>query len=428
MANSLSEVLGKIPHGYSGTKLMTELELQTTNYAYGGSVVARDDNDRPIFVQGALPGETVRVNLTVDKERFAHAYVTAVIESSPERSSPSCPHYGACGGCHYQHVTYEEQLVAKRLVVQDQLQRIGGLKNVDVLPVIPSPEAWEYAQEAVFSPAAGGRLGYWSARRREVIPIESCPITHPSIMTLFNDVDLDLPELRKLTLRLDSHGEMLAALEVEDVEAPQLEVDFPVSVAIVLPNKTAASLIGEPYLVYQVKDRAFRVSPGCFFHPNLAVAERLVDTVLDFASFTGTEHVLELYSGVGLLTAFLAEGALDVTAVEVNSDAVSDLVVNLDHLHNVSLYHGLVEEVLSLIGDQPDLLVVDSGHAGLAKPVVSQIAALAPQRLIYVGSDLARTARDSRALTDAGFDLVKVQPLDMRPQTYHIDTVSLWMS
>lgn len=407
---------------------MSDLELQTTNYAYGGSVVAHDDNGRPIFVQGALPGETVRAALTVDKDRFAHAYVVEVIEASSERISPRCPHYGPCGGCHYQHVAYEEQLRAKQLVVQDQLQRIGGLKDVHILPVLPSPEPWEYAQEAAFSPTAVGNLGYWSPRQREVMPIESCPITRPRIMTLFNDVDLDLPQLRKLTLRLDSEEEMLAALEVQDVEAPQLETDFPVSVAIVLPDKTAASLIGDHYLLYEIKNRAFRVSPGCFFQPNLPMAEKLVETVLDFATLTGGEQLLELYSGVGMLTAFLAEGAFEVTAVEVNSDAVADLTVNLDDLNNVSLYHGLVEELLLSIDKKPDVLVVDPGHSGLAKPVIPQIASLAPGRIVYVGSDLARMARDSKALTDAGFTLVKVQPLDMRPQTYHVDTVSLWVS
>lgn len=405
---------------------MIELELHLKNYAFGGSAVAHDDNGRPIFVQGAIPGETVRAQLTVDKDRFAHAYATAVIEASPERVTPRCPHYGPCGGCSYQHVVYEEQLRAKRLVVADQLARIGGLKEVPILPVWPSPAPWEYAHEAVFSPTAGGSLGYWSPRQHEVIPIGSCPITHPHIMTLFNDIDLDLPQLRKLTLRLDSQEEMLAALEVEDVEAPQLEVDFPISVAIVLPDKTAASLIGDHYLLYEIKDRTFRVSPGCFFQPNLQVTEKLVDTVLDFAALTGKEQVLELYSGVGLLTAFLAQAALDVTAVEVNSDAVADLVINLGDLDNVALYHGLVEEVLPVLGFRPDLLVVDPGRTGLAKPVIARIESLAPQRLIYVGSDLARMARDSKDLSEAGYTLVKVQPLDMRPQTYHVDTVSLW--
>jgi 23S rRNA (uracil1939-C5)-methyltransferase len=406
---------------------VTELELKPVNYAYGGAVVAHDDNGRPVFVQGALPGETVRATLTVDKERFAHAYVTEVIVASPARAAPRCPHFGPCGGCHYQHIAYEEQLVAKRLIVQDQLQRIGGLRDVRILPVIASPDPWAYAQEAVFSPTLEGRLGYWSPRKNEVIPIETCPITLAPIMALFKEIDLELPGLRKLTLRVDSEGAALAAIEVDEVEPPQLEVDFPVSVAIVLPDKSAASLIGEPYLEYEIKDRMFRVSPGCFFHGNLLAAAILVDAVLEFASLNKNDRVLELYSGVGLLTAFLAEQAGDVTAVEVNDDAVADLTANLNDLDNVALYHGLVEEVLPLIDLAPDLLVVDPGSNALARPVLSQIERLSPARLIYVGMDLAHTARDSKMLTQAGFSLVKVQPLDMRPQTYHVETVGLWV-
>jgi 23S rRNA (uracil1939-C5)-methyltransferase len=324
-------------------------------------------------------------------------------------------------------MTYDEQLYAKQLVVQDQLRRIAGLNDVVVLPVVPSPQPWEYAREAVFSPTAEGRLGYWSARQQAIIPIETCPITHPDIMAFFNAIDLDLPELRRLTVRLDSEEAPLVALEVEEVEAPELEVDLPVSVAIVLPDGTAASLIGELFSYYEIKDRVFRVSPGCFFHPNLAMAEKLVDTVVEFAALDGGQQLLELYSGVGLLTAFLAEQAPWLTAVEMNSDAAADLAVNLDHLDNVSLYHARIEEALPSIDGSPEVLVVNPGESGLARAVMEGIISLAPWRLVYVSSDLATMARDSKALALAGLNLLKVQPLDMRPQTYHIDTVSLWV-
>ena len=406
---------------------MSDLILEPTSYAYGGTTVARDANGRPIFVLGAIPGETVRARLTEDKERYAHAVLEEVLEAAAARVAPRCPHYGQCSGCQYQHIAYEEQLRAKQQVVQDQLGRIGGLKEANVLPTLPSPQPWAYTHEAVFSPAGDGRLGYWSAGRQQVIPIEVCPIVKPEIMAVFDDIDLDLPGLRKMTLRVDSEESMLAALEVDDVEPPELEVDFPISVAIVLPDRTAASLIGEPNLVYQLKGRPFRVSPGCFFQPNLDVAEMLVDTVLEYAALDGRKTVLELYSGIGMLTAFLAERARSVTAVEVNDDAVADLIINLDHLDNVVLYHGLVEEVLPALEQAPDVLVIDPGPYGLATPIRDQIASVAPRRLIHVASELSTMARDSKAFARAGLRLERVQPLDMRPQTYHVDTVSLWV-
>jgi 23S rRNA (uracil1939-C5)-methyltransferase len=213
---------------------------------------------------------------------------------------------------------------------------------------------------------------------------------------------------------------------VEGAEPPLLEVDFPVSVAIVLPDRNAASLIGDPYLVQEVKGRSFRVSPGCFFQPSPAAAEILIETLLSYASLKDEHTVLEAYSGVGMLTAFLATEAREVTAIEVNGDAVADFIGNLDYLDNVSLYQGLVEETLPMLDIKPDVMVVNPGASGLAAPVVGNIKDKKPRRLIYISSEVATLARDGKALNRAGFRLIEVQPLDMHPQTYLVDTVSLW--
>jgi 23S rRNA (uracil1939-C5)-methyltransferase len=277
-----------------------------------------------------------------------------------------------------------------------------------------------------FSPTGDGRLGFWSAKQQQVIPIDTCAILHPRLLELFQDIDMQLDGLRKLTLRIDSSENMSAALEVDNVEPPQLEVDFPVSVAIVLPDRTAASLIGDPYLIQEVKGQRFRVSPGCFFQSNLSGAELLADVVLAYANLKGNELVVEAYSGVGMLTAFLATKARELVAIEQNDDAAADLVANLDHLDNVKLYHGLVEETLPALDNRPDLLVVNPGTGGLTAPVVGRIKTLGPSRLIYVSSELASLARDAKSLSRAGYRLIEVQPIDVHPQTYLIDTVSMW--
>ncbi len=405
---------------------MDILDLEITGFAYGGAGIGRDNTGRPVFVQGAIPGEKVRTAVTIEKPRYLHARVVEVLEASPSRCEPPCPHYGVCSGCHYQHMDYAEQLRAKHAVVVDQLWRIGGVKDAPVLPVIPSPEPWAYANDVTFSPTGDGRLGFWSAPEQRVIAIDTCLVIEPPLLALYQDVDLDLAELRRLTLRRGTDEEMLAALEVEDIEAPELEVDFPVSISIILPDGTAASLIGDPYLLQEVAGRVFRVSPGCFFHPNIPVTELLVETVLRFAALGGQEKVLELYSGVGLLTAFLAQGAQEITAVEANDDAVADLAANLDNLENVSLYHGLVEDVLPALDFRPDLLVLEPGAYGVARDAIEPILALSTPRVIYIGSELASLSRDSRVISQAGYRLIEVQPLDMRPQTYLVDVVCLW--
>ncbi len=405
---------------------MKELTLNMTDFAYGGAVIGRDKRKRPVFVQGAIPGEKIQAVVFKDKGRYAHANLVNIIHPAEERVQAPCPHFDLCNGCHYQHMTYETQLRAKREVVHDQLMRIGKLKKPKVLPVLPNPKPWSYAIEMSFSPSEDGRLGLWSAKMRQVMPIETCPILHPRLLELFQDIDMHLKGLRKLTLRIDSSENMMATLEVDEVEPPELEVDFPVSVAIVLPDRTAASLIGEPYLEQEIKEHTFRVSPGCFFQPNWAGAELLIDAVLTYAGLTGNEFVVEAYSGVGMLTAFLAAEAQELIAIEVNDDAVADFVANLDYLDNTKLYHGMVEEALGVVDKRPDSLVVNPGKGGLAAPVINSIKTISSPRLIYVSSELSTLARDAKKLSRAGYRLLEVQPIDIRPQTYYVDTVSLW--
>jgi 23S rRNA (uracil1939-C5)-methyltransferase len=405
---------------------MTTLTLTLTDIAHGGSAVGRDADGRPVFVPYAIPGEQVRVAVTQDKGRFARADLLELLQPSPDRVAPRCPHFGLCGGCHFQHVAYARQLQLKRAVVVDQLQRIGGFKQVDVPPTRPHPQPWDAGAALALSPAPGGGLGLWAPRARRVLPIETCHIVQPALRELLADVDLELPGLRRLTLRVDSAEQLLAALEVEDVEPPALTVDFPLSVAIVLPDQTAAALIGDPYLVYRVRERDFRVSPGCFFHPSPATAELLLDALLELADLRPHETVLELYSGVGTFTAFLAEAADAVAAVESNPDAVEDAAANLADTDNVSVLLGAAEEIVPLLDVQPDVLVAHPDDDGLPAPVLESLRHLAPRRLLYVSSDIATLARDGRALARLGYRLSAVQPVDGRPQTYHVDTVSRW--
>ncbi len=400
--------------------------LKLTGMAHGGTAVGRDKKGRPVFVPFGIPGEKVRVNVQQGKNRYARADLVEVLKPSPDRTPPRCPHFGVCGGCHFQQMNYAAQLRAKHSVVVDQLQRIGGLKNVSVLPTLPNLTPWHYRLDMSFSPTPEGGIGLWSPQLQRIMLLETCEIMHPDLLALWRDIDLALPGLRKLTLRVGAGGDMLAALEVDQVEPPLLEVDFPVSVAIVLPDKTAASLIGDPYLLQTVKERDFRVSPGCFFQPSVTGAELVVDVLLAYANLEGTETVLELYSGVGLLTAFLAEKAQAVVCVEVNGDAVADTAVNLDHTDNVTLYQGWAEEILPALEITPDLVVVNPPSEGLSAAVMDRLRALKPARLIYISSEIATLARDGKQLTGAGYKLVEVQPIDVVPQTFQVDTVSLW--
>ncbi len=405
---------------------METLTLELTDMANGGAALGRDESERVIFVPFGIPGETVRVRVTDEKKRFAWGDLVEVLVPSAERIDPQCPHFGSCGGCHFQHIQYEAQLRYKGMVVNDQMSRIGGFENIPIKPVQGNPERWSYASEIKLSPTTEGELGLWSPYLAKVIAIEACPITHPELMEVFQDVDLILEGLRKLTLRRGDGGAMLAVLEVEDVEPPALTTDFPISVALALPDGQAINLVGDTYLVQSVKGRDFRVSAGAFFYPSPPATALLLDKVIEFASLKSSDTVVELYSGVGVMTAFLAEAAHEVIAIEENADAIADTVVNLATADNVSLYEGKVEEILPLLTIKPNLMVVDPPHTGLPPDVIDQIVAIAPERIIYVSSDLATLARDARRLKDQGYVLLEVQPIDMHPQTQLIIVVTHW--
>lgn len=405
---------------------MEKVTLDITEMAHGGSGIGRASRGRTIFVPLTVPGEKVRAQIVSEKNKYAQAVLVQVLQPSPERMMPRCQHFAVCGGCHFQHMSYGAQLAAKEGVVRDQLARLGGFKQANVLPVLPNPEPWGYRVEMVLSPVGNGRLGYWSPVQREVIAIDECPIARPELVALLQDVELDLPGLRKLSLRVGDDEALLAAIEVDGVEPPELEADFPISVAIVLPDKTAASLVGDFYSVQRVNGRDFRVSPGVEMAVSPAGMGLVVNTVLRYAALTGEENVVELYSGAGTLTAFLAEKAAELVAVERNPDAVADLAANLDDLDNVNVFEGEVEDVLPLMPEGVELLVAHPWGNGFSKQAVTAVSQTKPARLIYVSSDVATLARDGRNLAKAGYKLVEVQPIDMQPQTFHIETVSLW--
>ncbi len=405
---------------------MERLTIDLSELAHGGSAVGRGKRKRTVFVPGGIPGEKVRVEIHSEKNKYAYANLISVLKPSPDRVEPKCDYFMVCGGCHWQHMTYEAQLAAKQTITIDQMARIGNLKNAHVVPTLANVEPWAYRVEMNLSPTKNGRLGFWSPKQKEVIPIDACPITRPELLELLSDVDLQLDGLRKLTLRLGDDEAMLAAIEVDGVEAPELEMDFPVSVTIVLPDKTSASLVGDNFVVQAVKGRDFRISPGCYFAPNPAGMDLVVETVLRYAHLSGQETVLDLYSGVGILTSFLADKAQNVIAVEINPDGVADTAVNLATRENVSVYEGAVEDVLPQLNIEPDVIVLNPSNQGITREATELILEKRPSKIIYVSSDVATFARDGRKFSFSGYDLKEIQPIDMRPQTFHIDLVAVW--
>lgn len=401
------------------------LQIKLAGMAHGGSAIGRDEQNRAVFVPYTIPGETITAQVVDDKKRFVRAAPLQILEPSADRVTPECRHFTVCTGCHFQHIAYQRQVALKTQVVVEQLARIGGIQDAPVMPAFANPDPYHSSLDLTFSRTREGVLGLWSTGERRVIPIETCHLITPELGHLLADFDIDLPDLRKVTLRAGTDGGLLAALEIEDVEAPEINVDFPVSVALVLPNRIAINLIGDSYIVREIKGKLFRISAGIFFYANMAATEAMIDVVAKFARLDGSQEVLELHAGAGTLAAFLSEQSAQWIAIEANPDAVDDAVANLAETGKVSMYQGVSEEAMPAMTLDPEIVIVDPDR-GLSKDELQQIVALGPEKIIYISNDIALLARDAKHLQNGGYHLGQIKPIDMQPQTFNILTVSLW--
>ncbi len=402
-------------------------ELTLDEMVHGGQTLGRHAG-RAIFVPYAIPGERILARLTDDRGRYAFAAGATLLEPSPHRVEPRCPHFGpgGCGGCHFQHIDYAAQPGYKRDVVIDQLTRIGGFSDPVVHPTLPSPDAWVYRHHATFHVDAEGSLCFVGTDNQTLIPIEECHIIRPELLDLFYELNLDgIPELDRVRLQSGSDGDLMAILSTRDDEAPELEVTLPVSINFLLSDNEPVNLIGASHVTYTVRGRRFRVTAGGFFQVNLPQAAALVDLVLDRLDLRGSESVLDLYAGVGLFTAFIAERASLVTSVESYPPAVTDADENLADLDNIDLIEGNVEDVLPDLEGPFDAAVLDPPRTGLDVRALDALVAHAPGRIVYVSCEPSTLARDAKRLVKHGYRLVDVQPVDMFPQTYHIECVAL---
>jgi len=407
------------------------IELDLTDAVYGGKAMGRH-RGRPIFVPYAIPGERITARIVEDRRSYANAEGVGLLRPSPDRVRPECPHFGPgrCGGCHLQHMKYPAQLRYKQAVVIDQLRRLGGVERADrlVRETLPSPEPWGYRARATFHVAPDGRLGFVSTDPTRIEPIEWCYILHPRAMALLEALDIDTTGIRQIEVRAGSDGRDMLILRTVDDAAPALEADMPVSVNLLLSDNEPVNLIGDSHTHYRVKGRDFRVTAGGFFQVNLDIAATLVDLALERLNLQGDEAVLDLYAGVGMFSAFIADRAALVAAVESYPPAVTDADENLAGFDNVDLFEGGVAPVLAGLiaaGEGPfQAAVADPPRAGLDEDVPGALAGLGVANLVYVSCDPATLARDIKRLARHGYALQHVQPVDMFPQTYHIECVA----
>ena len=406
-------------------------ELTLTMLTYGGDAMGRLSDGRAVFVPFGLPGERVRLRFTEEKKNFARGEIIEILEPSIERITAKCKHFGECGGCHYQNLPYEKQLEIKTEILRDQLTRIAKIENPPVQPMVGCPNPWNYRNHIQFSLSENGKLGFVRSSdklspSRGILEITECHLPAPSINDFWSQLEFEPgTDIERVSLRIGHDDDLMLMLESDSPEPPELEIEAGISVAHVYEENTVI-IAGNDHVMFHVLDRDFKVSAPSFFQVNTVMTEKMIHHLLTNLHVLPSTILLDVYCGVGLFSAFFAPKCKAVIGIESSESACADFVLNLDEFYNVELYEGLAEEVIPYLEVKPDVVLVDPPRAGLDKNVVDGVLKLQPQMIAYVSCDPSTLARDARRLIDRGYKLKQVTPFDQFPQTYHIESISLF--
>ncbi len=372
--------------------------------ANGGDGIARR-NGKAVFVPGAIPGDVAHVEIVEAKKRFERARLIELNEPSPDRVEPPCPYFGVCGGCSWQHSAYEAQLKWKASTVAGQLRHIGGIDEVDVRPTIAPGEPYHY-RNRIDLRVDRGRPALVRGGSNELVPIDVCLLADEALVELFARLG-DLRGVDRLSLRTGVNtGETVVVL---DGELPLSSDDWGVPFG------------GDDIVFHEVvAGHAFQITGSAFFQNNTAGAETLVDLVAEAATIEQGDRVLDAYAGGGLFSATVTGAADEVVAIESDPLALEDLLANT----GVEVIEAEVADGLAELPADWDVVIVDPPRVGLGPVVTGLLAELRPGVIASVSCDVASFARDASALTAAGYTLEWVQPVDMFPQTPHVETVA----
>lgn len=426
------------------------LTLEVESLAYGGRGVARR-NGYVVFVAGGLPGDRVEAEVTKAKGTFAEARATALVRPSADRVPDRCDHGGEpCPGAPWQGLAYAEQLRHKQIQVSDSLSRLGGLGGFELEPIEPAPEGWRYRNKLEYS--FGERdgelvLGFHARGRWDrVVDAEDCLLASEANNRRRNDVrawarEAALPAydrragrgvLRNLVVREGRRtGQMQARLVTSPAEIPRPPVDLHTVVEGTGSGTDGPTgALGEEWLEEELCGLRLRISHAAFFQTNTEMAERLYGLAAEMAGLDGSERVFDLFCGIGTLGLTLAPGAGEVWGVEIVPDAIADAEENArrNDIANAQFSVGDARKAIRPLVEEagrPDLVVVDPPRAGLSQKIVRRVIECDAPRIVYVSCNPTTLAPNAAQLGEAGYSLRRVRPVDMFPQTPHIECVAL---
>jgi len=385
---------------------MNEIEIHLTGIAHLGEAIGKHDG-KVVFVPYGIPGETVKARIIRDEGDYLRAEIVELLEPSFFRENPPCRLFGICGGCSFQHVAYSYQIKLKEIVVMEQLKRIGGFENPEEFTqlTIKADSPYYYRNRADFSINAQRLLGFKRRGSHRFIHVEHCYIMHQKINEILAILQGKAPKRKthNITVRYGANtGQWLVQPEMDVTEIET----------------------GQKFYTEKLLGKEFTISAPSFFQVNTYQAEKLIQTVLKYIT-REDRTVIDAYAGVGTFTVFLAEKVERVIAIEESRSAFKDAQINIKNFDNITYLCKKTEEALSESGIKADAIVLDPPRVGCMKEVLEMIAASGIKKVIYVSCEPSTLARDLKYLKERGYKLIELQPVDMFPQTYHIENVAL---
>ena len=428
-------------------------------YSSEGLGIARV-NGAVVFVPHAVRGEEIDLRITKVMKTSCAGEIVKIHNPSPERMEPECPYAGKCGGCAYRHLTYPEELWAKRQRVQDALTRIGGLElTVEEILGAKNPE--HYRNKSQYPVGADGSIGFFQARTHKVVPIRRCLIqteaadrTAQAVGEWMRRYKISAYDettgkglVRHVCVRVNRKGESLCCVVVNGNKVPRepelaayVTAAVPHTVGVLLNSNTRRgnvvlgdkyrTLFGRNYLMDTLCGLEFKLSMPSFYQVNRDQAEVLYGKALEFAGLTGNETVLDLYCGIGTITLCLAKAAKRVIGAEIVPPAIRDAKENAlrNHVENAEFFCGDAADIAAKLesdGLRPDVVTVDPPRKGLAPEVIASVAAMGPEKVVYVSCDPATLGRDVKIFREFGYEAKRAAAVDMFPGTAHVETVVL---
>ena len=390
-------------------------KIEITSFDHQGRGLGRIDN-MVVFVPNTLPGEIVNVKLTNKQKNYLEGEVVDYITKSPDRVEPLCPYYATCGGCDLMHISYSNQLKYKEDKIKNIMSKYANIDCVN--DIVKCDRPLNYRNKVTFQ--VDNKIGLYEKRTNSIIPIDKCLLADPEINKYFNICKrMSLDGITQVVIRTSATGTMVIFKCTKNIQIDTNLFDC----NVIIDYKGYHVLKGNDYIIENIGARKYKISPSAFFQVNSSEVVKLYEKVKEYLDVSN-DNILDLYCGTGTIGIYVSNNNSNILGIEINESAIKDANENkkLNNLTNISFMAGDTAKILKKIHFKPNKVIVDPPRAGLDKKVIEQLLDMKTSKIVYVSCDPITLARDLKLLS-AKYTVDEVTPIDMFPNTYHVECV-----